>query len=77
MGNCAEGVQGNGHGLGSQPRDRLRLPEEFLVHGAVEHRAKINVGIAVDTERGLVVPAVQDAELFGWLRGLYPYSVIV
>jgi pyruvate dehydrogenase E2 component (dihydrolipoamide acetyltransferase) len=42
--------------LGEQPHVNVRLTEE-----GIEQLPQINVGVAVDTERGLLVPVVRDA----------------
>lgn len=36
-----------------------------LVEDAIEHLAHVNIGIAVDTERGLLVPVVRDVDAKG------------
>jgi pyruvate dehydrogenase E2 component (dihydrolipoamide acetyltransferase) len=36
-----------------------------LTGAGIEYLAQINIGVAVDTERGLLVPVVRDAELMG------------
>jgi pyruvate dehydrogenase E2 component (dihydrolipoamide acetyltransferase) len=49
--------------LAEQPGMNARLTE-----GGIEQIAEINVGVAVDTERGLLVPVVRDAGTKGLLQ---------
>jgi len=45
-----------GRALREQPHMNVRLTE-----GGIEQLSEINVGVAVDTERGLLVPVIRDA----------------
>jgi pyruvate dehydrogenase E2 component (dihydrolipoamide acetyltransferase) len=49
--------------LGEHPHLNVRLTER-----GIERLSQINVGVAVDTERGLLVPVVRDAAAMGLLQ---------